>query len=257
MASEWVYSTLGEIAEGDGRGLVDGPFGSNLPVSDYVADGIPVIRGSNLTIGNARFVDDEFVFVSQATAQRLSRSLCKGGDIVFTKKGTLGQTGFIPSNHRYPQFLLSSNQMKLTVDRSVADPLFVYYYVSSDAARAKIVQDATQTGVPKTNVAYLRAFPILLPRLCEQQRIAALLNALDDKIEQNRRTARALERLARAIFRAWFVDFEPVKAKAEGATYFPSMPQEVFDALPTRFVDSDVGPVPEGWEVRRSVRSCT
>ncbi len=83
-----------------------------------------------------------------------------------------------------------------------------------------------------------------------QRAIAGVLGALDDKIEQNRRTARALERLARAIFRAWFVDFEPVKAKAEGRTAFPSMPQPVFDALPTRFVDSDLGPVPEGWEVK-------
>jgi type I restriction-modification system DNA methylase subunit len=64
------------------------------------------------------------------------------------------------------------------------------------------------------------------------------------------RTARALERLARAIFRAWFVDFEPVNAKAAGATSFPSMPQPVFDALPTRLVDSEIGPVPEGWEVK-------
>ena len=85
--------------------------------------------------------------------------------------------------------------------------------------------------------------------LDEQRAIAGVLGALDDKIEQNRRTARALERLARAIFRAWFVDFEPVKAKAAGATAFPSMPQPVFDALPTRFVDSEIGPVPEGWEV--------
>ncbi len=89
-----------------------------------------------------------------------------------------------------------------------------------------------------------------LPPEDEQRAIASVLGALDDKIEQNRRTARALERLARAIFRAWFVDFEPVKAKAEGATAFPSMPQAVFDALPTRFVDSPIGPVPEGWEVK-------
>ena len=84
----------------------------------------------------------------------------------------------------------------------------------------------------------------------EQRVIAGVLGALDDKIEQNRRTARALERLARAIFRAWFVDFEPVKAKAGGATSFPSMPQAVFDTLPTRFVDSEIGLVPEGWKVK-------
>ena len=96
----------------------------------------------------------------------------------------------------------------------------------------------------------VKAFHVCVPPLAEQRAIAGVLGSLDDKIEQNRRTARALERLARAIFRAWFVDFEPVKAKAAGAASFPSMPQPVFDALPTRFVDSDIGPVPEGWEVK-------
>ncbi|MBK8006033.1 MAG: restriction endonuclease subunit S [Gemmatimonadetes bacterium] len=95
-----------------------------------------------------------------------------------------------------------------------------------------------------------RRMEISPPPVTIQRAIAGVLGALDDKIEQNRRTALALERLARAIFQAWFVDFEPVKAKAAGATAFPSMPQAVFDALPTRFVDSDIGPVPEGWEVK-------
>lgn len=96
----------------------------------------------------------------------------------------------------------------------------------------------------------VKAFHLLAPEADMQSAIADVLSALDDKIEQNRRTARALEYLARAIYRAWFVDFEPVKAKASGATAFPSMPQAVFDTLTTRFVDSDIGPVPEGWEVK-------
>jgi len=96
----------------------------------------------------------------------------------------------------------------------------------------------------------VKAFHLCAPSLDTQSSIADVLSALDDKVEQNRRTARVLERLARAIFRTWFVDFEPVKAKAAGATTFPSMPQPIFDALPARFVDSDIGPVPEGWEVK-------
>lgn len=95
-----------------------------------------------------------------------------------------------------------------------------------------------------------KAFHICVPVLAEQRAIAGVLGSLDDKIEQNRRTARALERLARAVFQAWFIDFEPVKAKAAGARSFPSMPNAVFDALPTRFVDSDIGAVPDGWEVK-------
>ena len=87
------------------------------------------------------------------------------------------------------------------------------------------------------------------PPIHEQRSIADVLGTLDDKIELNRQMNRTLEAMARAIFKAWFVDFEPVKAKAAGATSFRGMPQPVFDQLPDRFTDSELGPVPEGWEV--------
>lgn len=247
MPDSWRASTLGNIAK-SGAGLVDGPFGSNLPSSEYVHDGVPVIRGSNLSLGTTRFNDSDFVFVSEHTAQRLCRSLCSAGDIVFTKKGTLGQTALVPGYARYRQYLLSSNQMRLTVDRSVADPLFVYYYVSSPASRAKIIRDSEATGVPKTNLAYLRDFPILLPSLAEQRGIATLLGALDDKIELNRKMSATLEAMARALFKAWFVDFDPVRAKAEGSN--PGLPDEVRALFPDSFEDSELGELPKGWEAR-------
>jgi type I restriction enzyme S subunit len=90
----------------------------------------------------------------------------------------------------------------------------------------------------------------VLPPLNEQQTIAAVLGSLDDKIEQNRQTGAKLKGLARAVFKAWFVDFEPVKAKAAGASAFPGMPPKTFAALPSRFEDSALGPVPHGWKVR-------
>ncbi len=93
-----------------------------------------------------------------------------------------------------------------------------------------------------------KAFHVCTPPIGEQRAIAEILGSLDDKIELNRRMNRVLEDMARAIFKAWFVDFEPVKAKADGATGFPGMPQEVFVQLPDRFTDSELGPVPEGWE---------
>ncbi|MDB4948291.1 MAG: restriction modification system specificity domain protein [Gemmatimonadetes bacterium] len=83
----------------------------------------------------------------------------------------------------------------------------------------------------------------------QQRAIAAVLGALDDKIEQNRRTGRALEKLARATFKAWFVDFEPVKAKAAGATDFPGMPHAAFAALSDRLTDTPLGAVPGGWRI--------
>jgi type I restriction enzyme S subunit len=82
----WHKTTLGEIARQDDYGLVDGPFGSNLPASDYTATGIPVIRGSNLTLGEAKFRDQQFAFVSRETANRLTRSICRPDDVIFTKR---------------------------------------------------------------------------------------------------------------------------------------------------------------------------
>jgi type I restriction enzyme S subunit len=127
---------------------------------------------------------------------------------------------------------------------------FLFYLIGSRSFTDHVLAVQTGTAVPHISGKQILEFQFRLPPHAEQEAIASVLGALDDKIEQNRRTAQALERLARAIFRAWFVDFEPVKAKAAGATAFPSMPQSVFDALPTRFVDSAIGPVPEGWEVK-------
>lgn len=246
MGGEWQETTLGAIAAQSGYGLVDGPFGSNLPASCYTDSGIPIIRGSNLTTGVERFRADEFVYVSRETAYEHERSLCRPGDIVFTKKGTIGQTGFVPENGQHHLFLLSSNQMKLTVDQSIADPLFVYYFVSAPSSVAKIIRDSEATGVPKTNVAYLRTFPISLPPLAKQKAIAAVLGTLDDKIELNRRMNATLEAMARALFKSWFVDFDPVRAKLAGRPP-EALDKETAALFPSTFQDSAVGPIPKGW----------
>jgi type I restriction enzyme S subunit len=130
------------------------------------------------------------------------------------------------------------------------DQGFLFYLIGSRTFTNYVLAVQTGTAVPHISGNQILDFRFQLPPIDEQRAIASVLGALDDKIEQNRRTAQALERLARAIFRAWFVDFEPVKAKAAGATCFPSMPQPVFDALSTRLTDSAIGPVPEGWEVK-------
>ena len=271
MTGEWIQATLGSIAAKDGYGLVDGPFGSNLPASCYTEHGIPVIRGSNLTLGTSRFRAAEFVFVSRETAQRLERSLCRPFDIVFTKKGTLGQTGLVPDGGPYDLYLLSSNQMKLTVDRRLADPLFVYYFVSTPESTQKIIQDSEATGVPKTNVTYLRDFPITLPPLPEQRAIAHILGTLDDKIELNRQMSGTLEAMARALFKSWFVDFDPVRAKhalskverAKGrpstssGQAIPGLPKHLADLFPDSFVDSELGEIPWGWEVKKLSELCS
>ena len=178
------------------------------------------------------------------------------GDLVVTmtdlsKAGdTLGYPALVPRmlGRRY----LHNQRIGLVEikEGAEADKRFLFYRLRASDYRHHILATASGSTVRHTSPGRIREFETTLPAITEQCTIAGVLGALDDKIEQNRRTARTLERLARAIFRAWFVDFEPVKAKAAGAASFPSMPQPVFDALPTRFVDSEIGPVPEGWEVK-------
>ncbi|MDB6130789.1 MAG: restriction modification system specificity domain protein [Verrucomicrobiales bacterium] len=248
MGGKLRATTLEQIAENSPHSFVDGPFGSDLPASLYTTAGIPLIRGSNLSLGKCRFKADEFVYVSEATAERIQRSSCKPNDIIFTKKGTLGQTGIIPERQAHSRYLISGNQMKLTVDRSKADPLFVYYFVSSPQSRSKIIKDSEATGVPKTNLQYLRSFTILLPPLAKQKEIAAILGSLDDKIELNRRMNATLESMARALFQSWFVDFDPVRAKLDGRK--PAGMDAATAALfPSEFQDSELGRIPKGWRV--------
>ena len=156
---------LSEIELKNGYGSVDGPFGSNLPASDYTDSGVPVIRGCNLSLGDERFKDYNYVFVSENTAERLIRSSCKANDIVFTKKGTLGQTGLVPSDSQHKMFILSSNQMRVRLNAEIANPLYVYYFVSSPYSRQRILADAMTSGVPKINLGYLRNFKLLLPEI--------------------------------------------------------------------------------------------
>lgn len=240
----YMETTLSDIADGCKYGFVDGPFGSNLPSSCYKHKGIPVIRGCNLSIGKFRYIDQGYCFVDNIVLDKLSRSTARKFDVIFTKKGTIGQIGIIPKNALYNLYLLSSNQMRLRVDISKADPYFVYYYLTQKNIIKKIIRDSESTGVPKTNLAYFRSFPIKLPALSEQQAIAHILGTLDDKIELNRRQNATLEAMAQAIFKDWFVDFGPVHAKMEGRQP-EGMSREIADLFPDRLDDEGK---PEGWE---------
>jgi type I restriction enzyme S subunit len=203
--NEWRELPLGEITA-DGAGIADGPFGSSLPASLYKIHGVPVIRGSNLSLGKVRFNADEFVYVDEATANTLLRSNCIPNDIVFTKKGTIGQAGLVPDSLPHKRFLLSSNQMRLRVNSDLADAVFVYYFVSQPDSRETIVRNSSESGVPKINITYLKTFPILLPPLPEQRAIASVLSSLDDKIDLLHRQNKTLEAMAETLFRQWFVE---------------------------------------------------
>ncbi len=158
----------------------------------------------------------------------------------------LGRKGAYRGVHYSPDPFFVIDTAYYVVPKTELDMRWLYYAI----IHYQLGQIDDGSPIPSTTRAAVYPREIAVPPPSEQRAIAGVLGALDDNIEQNRREAQACELLAQTIFRAWFVDFEPVKAKAEGATFFPSMPQSVFDSLPTRFVDSEIGPMPEGWAVK-------
>jgi type I restriction enzyme S subunit len=137
----------------------------------------------------------------------------------------------------------------------VSDTDYAYYLTKWDGVSGYAISQ--MTGTSGRQRVPLEAFDHLivpLPPLPEQRAIAHILGTLDDKIELNRRMSQTLEGMARALFKAWFVDFEPVRAKLDGrwqrGQSLPGLPAELYDLFPNRLVDSELGEIPEGWEIR-------
>ena len=209
--SEWSEATIDEISEK----VAMGPFGSSIKVAMFVADGVPVISGQHL---HGLKIDDSpgFNFISSEHARRLSNSNVKHGDVIFTHAGNIGQVAYIPSDSKFNQYVISQRQFYMRCDCSKAIPEFVTLYFKSPEGQHKLLANTAQVGVPSIAqpVSYLRTIEIPLPPITEQRAIAHILCTLDDKIELNRRMNETLEAMAQALFKSWFVDFDPVHAKA-------------------------------------------
>ena len=231
----WPRAKLDALAADIPHAFVGGPFGSKLTTRDYVESGVPVIRGSNMNGG--RYLDTtDLVFVSETKLRKdLSSNVARENDLIFTQRGTLGQVVMIPTTGLFPLYIVSQSQMKLTVDESKADPRFIYYYFSSPTAVGRITNLASSSGVPHINLTVLRNFELPVPPLETQRRIADILSAYDDLIENNRRRIALLEQTARELYREWFVRLR-----------FPGHEN-------ARIVDG----LPEVWERRTIADVCT
>src|SRR5262249_2518638 len=148
--------------------------------------------------------DDGYVFVSETKADDLRSNTAFPGDLVFTQRGTLGQVGLIPRDAKYPRYIISQSQMKLTVDQEIADPRFVYYFFRLPAPVTSVVSHALTSGVPHINLGILRDFKITLPGPDVQRSIADILSTYDDLTENNRRRMALLEEAVQQLYREWF-----------------------------------------------------
>jgi type I restriction enzyme S subunit len=200
----WPRVTIESLKAETRNALVGGPFGSDLSTRHYVEDGVPVIRGGNLP-DDQSFKDDDFVFVSEEKADLLGANNAYPGDVIFTQRGTLGQVGLIPIESRFPRYVVSQSQMKLTVNPAKADPRFVYYFFRHPDTVQTVKNRVLSSGVPHINLGILREFEIPLPPLDTQREIVTTLAAYDELLETNRRRMDLLEESARLLYREWFV----------------------------------------------------
>lgn len=203
---KWPIVRLETLAESKKNAIVGGPFGSNLVSADYVEEGVPVVRGVNLP-KDASFSGDRLVFVSESKADSLKQNLAKPGDLIFTQRGTLGQVGIAPRGTPYDRFLISQSQMKMSVDQEKCDPRYLYYFFRVPSTVDYIHNHALQSGVPHINLGILRRFEVVCPPVDIQRKIAGVLTAYDDLIENNKRRITLLENMAEEIYREWFVRF--------------------------------------------------
>jgi len=244
MAGDWRTSTVDQIKANDSRAIAIGPFGSRMKADRYVADGVPVIRGNN--ISDTRTLIGDLVFVSDETADELRSCNVFPGDLVFPHRGAIGQVGIVPAG-QITRYMLSTSLMKLTCNVDLVDPLFIFYYFRSRQGRNALLRNASTVGTPGIGqpLASLRSISVPVPPLSEQRAIAQVLGTLDDRIELNRRMSETLEAMAQALFKSWFVDFDPVRCMVEGRD--SGLPKTVADLFPDSFQDSARGEIPTSW----------
>ena len=216
---EWKEVRLGEVAD-----VQTGPFGSQLHKENYVNKGTPIVTVEHL--GNKWFTSQNLPMVSDEDKLRLAKYCSQEGDVIFSRVGSVDRCSFV--SKEYSGWLFSGRCLRVR-PRSGINPEYLYYFLTNEGTKQYIRNIAVGATMPSINTKLLNEVPITIPSLADQRRIASILSSLDRKIELNNKINADLEEMAQAIFKNWFVDFEPFK---DG-----------------KFVDSELGMIPEGWKV--------
>tara|TARA_R110001583_G_scaffold195148_1_gene369697 strand:- start:9261 stop:10664 length:1404 start_codon:yes stop_codon:yes gene_type:complete len=268
MGSEKNLTSIANIALEMG----DAPFGSNLKTSDYTMSGALVVQGKNIAGRVFDWTTKRHISIEKY--ESIKRSHCFEGDLIFPKVGTIGKVGRLSPCLGYDKYILSTNTMRLRVDPKKANPLFVYYYFTWERTVNLIHAMNSKSVQPVFNFTSLKKFPIELPSTEKQDFAALVLDSLDKKIELNQKTNQTLEKMAQALFKSWFVDFDPVidnalmarnpipeelqaraelrqRVIAERATNpkLKPLPDDIQQLFPSEFEESELGWIPKGWEV--------
>ena len=185
-----------------------GPFGSNIKVSCFVDSGVPVLNGSNLE--GFSLSEKAFRYVTEEKADSLNKANAHRGDIVITHRGTLGQIVFIPQDSRYDRYVISQSQFRVRCNDKVL-PEYLVYYFHTPIGQYKLLSNASQVGVPALArpSSTFQQIEVTLPELSIQKRVAEIITTIQRKIENNQELNDNLQQQAQALFKSWFLNYEP------------------------------------------------
>ena len=241
MGSEWQELTLEDSMSTviDYRGKTPRKTSSGIPLITA-----KVVKGGRIE------TPDEFI-AEEDYAAWMQRGIPECGDVVVTTEAPLGEVAQLGRE----RVALAQRLICLRGKPGVLHNDFLKFLMQSSGVQEQLHSRATGTTVLGVKQSELRKVVLPLPPMVEQRAIAHILGTLDDKIELNRRMNETLEEMARALFKSWFVDFEPVRAKMEGrwrrGESLPGLPAEHYDLFSDRLVDSELGEIPKGWRVRK------
>jgi type I restriction enzyme S subunit len=243
--------------------IIDGDRGANYPKQqDFATTGHCLfLNAGNVTTNGFNFSDCAFISAEKDSVLRKGK--LRRNDIVLTTRGTVGNVAYFDKSVPYDHIRINSGMVIFRVQPKELWPRFLYLFLRSFIFRSQVESLRTGSAQPQLPIRDINQIKIPVPPLKEQQAIACILGALDDKIELNRRMNRTLEEIARAIFKSWFVDFDPVHAKAAvrsahlgwtneqiSRAACPNLKPEIAALFPDSFEDSELGEIPKGWEVK-------
>lgn len=239
--SKWIHTTLNDICRSDKGAIISGPFGSNISSKFFVLDGVPVIRGNNLSLSLDKFYDDDFVFVTEEKADELN-CYAEEGDLIFTAAGTIGQVGILEAPLKYKKYVISNKQLRARIDTRKVDLLYAYYWFASAWMQNYFIRNNKGSTVPLITLSELKDAPISYPEdITEQKKIAMAIEAISRKINNNRNICFNLESMAKTLYDYWFTQFD--FPNAEGKPYRSSGGEMVWN-------DQLKREIPKRWDVR-------
>jgi type I restriction enzyme S subunit len=243
----WNSKTIASLIQ-DGTIVAhkDGNYGSNYPrASEFGSEGILFLT-AKLLDDSGRIDFDTASRLSNDKAKKLTYGFIETGDVLLSHNATIGRVSVVP-DLREP-VLVGTSLTYFRLNHQRLSPLYLAAYFKGRDFQHQleaVMSHSTRNQVP---ITAQRKLKVVLPPLNEQRAIAHILGTLDDKIENNRRMNETLEAMARAIFKSWFVDFDPVRAKMEGRQPV-GMDAETAALFPDSFEDSPLGKIPKGWKV--------